>query len=261
LIAQIGTEVHVGKQVERLPYLGESASDRLAYEKYLDDVKRGKSLMQLIAAKKATTPQIRSSWSARTFTAVQTTQGIFDDVICNISYHFNKHGAKYGTVAMMTQAAQRYFRQNRHQAVFSSGILRLPGGSFEPDGRIVTFFWEQRKYLCAARLRREDYRLLELWNSYNQQVARHLREIASDKANPDRDANLKCSAGGLRVVLEDPYRPDPDPRRMTNLRRLLAAGAENSMRPVAIGRRNWIHIGSEQAGPHGRHPVVVLPPA
>jgi len=25
--------------------------------------------------------------------------------------------------------------------------------------------------------------------------------------------------------------------------------AENSMRPVAIGRKNWIHIGSEQAGP------------
>jgi len=25
--------------------------------------------------------------------------------------------------------------------------------------------------------------------------------------------------------------------------------AENSMRPVAIGRRNWIHIGSPQAGP------------
>ena len=25
--------------------------------------------------------------------------------------------------------------------------------------------------------------------------------------------------------------------------------AENSMRPVALGRRNWIHIGSSQAGP------------
>jgi len=25
--------------------------------------------------------------------------------------------------------------------------------------------------------------------------------------------------------------------------------AENSMRPVALGRRNWIHIGSPQAGP------------
>ena len=25
--------------------------------------------------------------------------------------------------------------------------------------------------------------------------------------------------------------------------------AENSMRPVALGRKNWIHIGSQQAGP------------
>ena len=25
--------------------------------------------------------------------------------------------------------------------------------------------------------------------------------------------------------------------------------AENSMRPVALGRSNWIHIGSSQAGP------------
>jgi hypothetical protein len=25
--------------------------------------------------------------------------------------------------------------------------------------------------------------------------------------------------------------------------------AENSMRPVALGRSNWIHIGSPQAGP------------
>jgi hypothetical protein len=25
--------------------------------------------------------------------------------------------------------------------------------------------------------------------------------------------------------------------------------AENAIRPVALGRRNWIHIGSEQAGP------------
>ncbi len=25
--------------------------------------------------------------------------------------------------------------------------------------------------------------------------------------------------------------------------------AENSMRPVAIGRRNWLHLGSKEAGP------------
>jgi hypothetical protein len=25
--------------------------------------------------------------------------------------------------------------------------------------------------------------------------------------------------------------------------------AENSMRPLALGRKNWIHLGSQQAGP------------
>ena len=25
--------------------------------------------------------------------------------------------------------------------------------------------------------------------------------------------------------------------------------AENSMRPVALGRKNWLHVGSEKAGP------------
>jgi len=25
--------------------------------------------------------------------------------------------------------------------------------------------------------------------------------------------------------------------------------AENSMRPVAVGRKNWLHVGSPQAGP------------
>ena len=27
--------------------------------------------------------------------------------------------------------------------------------------------------------------------------------------------------------------------------------AENAMRPVALGRKNWIHIGSKEAGPLG----------
>jgi hypothetical protein len=39
----------------------------------------------------------------------------------------------------MTQAAQQYFKQNRHLAVLSSGILKLPDGLFEQDGRIITF--------------------------------------------------------------------------------------------------------------------------
>ena len=130
----------MGKPVERLPYQGESSTDRAAYQRYLNDVQRGKTLLQLLATKKATTPAIRGSWSPRSFTAVQTPVGIFDDVICNISYHFHKHGAQYRTVARMTQAAQEYFRQNRNKAVLSSGLLRLPGGIFEQDGRIVTFY-------------------------------------------------------------------------------------------------------------------------
>jgi|SRR5579863_2474385 len=130
----------MGKPLERMPYHGESPPDRVAFEKYLDDLNRGKSLMQLNAAKAATTPQIRKSWSPRTFTGVHNPEGIFDEVICNISYHFNKHGARYGTIAGMTHAAQEYFRQNRQRAVLSGGLLRLPGGIFEPDGRIVTFY-------------------------------------------------------------------------------------------------------------------------
>jgi hypothetical protein len=39
-----------------------------------------------------------------------------------------------------------------------------------------------------------------------------------------------------------PFQEHPELELSNNL-------AENSMRPVALGRRNWIHIGSEEAGP------------
>ena len=130
----------MGKKLERLSYGGETASDRRAFEGYLNDLQRGKSALQLLAVKKAVTPEIRRSWSPRTFSGVHIPVGIFDEVICNISYHFNKPGAKYGSVAVMTQTAQEYFRNNRHATVLSDGLLKLPGGIFELDGRIVTFF-------------------------------------------------------------------------------------------------------------------------
>jgi len=63
--------------------------------------------------------------------------------------------------------------------------------------------------LCSAF---EKQKITDFWNSYNQQVRDIIREIASDKENPDRDANLKCNAAGFGVVLEDPYQPDPDPK-------------------------------------------------
>ena len=128
-------------KVEHLPYQGESPADRAAYERYREEVKRGKSLLQLIAVRKAVTPEIRRSWSARSFTPIHTSQGEFDDIVCNISYHFTKHGAKYGSIAELTNAARQYFGLHRNSAVPYSGLLRLPNKSlFEPDGRIVTFF-------------------------------------------------------------------------------------------------------------------------
>ena len=128
-------------KVEHLPYQGQAPADRFAYERYRNEVSRGKSLLQLKAVQQAVTPEIHRSWSPRTFTPVQTPEGLFDEVVCNVSYHFNKHGARYGSVSQLTYAAQRYFRQNRHLAVLSpAGLLRLPNGSlFEADGRIVTF--------------------------------------------------------------------------------------------------------------------------
>ncbi len=127
--------------IEHLPYKGESPQDRLAYQRYLADIKRGKSLLQLKAVAREMTPDIRQSWSARSFTVVSTPEGDFDAVVCNISYHFNKHGSKYGSIRVMTQEAKRYFQQYRQQATPNGfGLLKLPNGSlFELDGRIVTY--------------------------------------------------------------------------------------------------------------------------
>jgi hypothetical protein len=40
----------------------------------------------------------------------------------------------------MTEKAKAYFEQNRQNAVDNGyGLLKLPGGLFERDGRIVTY--------------------------------------------------------------------------------------------------------------------------
>src|SRR5580693_8456871 len=48
------------------------------------------------------------------------------------------------------------------------------------------------------------------------------------------------------ILIAGPYRPgtnDAPALIKKNVR------PENSMRPVALGRKNWLHIGSPQAGP------------
>ncbi len=47
---------------------------------------------------------------------------------------------------------------------------------------------------------------------------------------------------GAPYALRVPYLEYPELELSNNL-------AENSMRPVALGRKNWIHVGSAQAGP------------
>ncbi len=127
---------------EYLLYGGESPQNRIAYLLYLQEVQRGKSLQQLKAVADSITPDIRQSWSARSFTPIQTSNDIFDEIVCNISYHFHKHGQKYGTIRKMTDEALRYFREHRNQARVrkTDGLLLLPNGSlYEASGKIVTF--------------------------------------------------------------------------------------------------------------------------
>ena len=126
--------------IEILPYSGESPQSRRAFEQYLADIERGKGLFQLLAVASQITPEIRAAWSARSFTAVWTMEGEFDATVCNVSYHFHKHGQKYGSITLMTQEAKRYFDQHLRDAVDYQGMLRMPNGSlYETDGRIITF--------------------------------------------------------------------------------------------------------------------------
>ena len=74
---------------EHLPYSGESAQDRLAYDRYLADAKRGKTALQLKALADQLTPDLRAQWVPQSFTGlgVSTPVGNFDATVCNVSYH------------------------------------------------------------------------------------------------------------------------------------------------------------------------------
>ena len=50
------------KKLEQLPYSGESARDRFAYDRYLADAERGKTAMQLQAVAEQMEDDIRQSW-------------------------------------------------------------------------------------------------------------------------------------------------------------------------------------------------------
>jgi hypothetical protein len=62
----------------------------------------------------------------------------------------------------------------------------------------------------------EGKKIAAFWSSYNHELEFLVHAIAADTANPDRDANLKCHAGGLTLTLEDPYKPEPDPEAINS---------------------------------------------
>ena len=92
------------------------------------------------AVKDQMTTEIRNSWSPRSFTDVKIPSGQFDKTVCNVSYHFHKHGQKYGNIKAYTLAAKKYYEANQGRAKpDGSGILKLPKGTFDKDGKIITF--------------------------------------------------------------------------------------------------------------------------
>jgi hypothetical protein len=126
-------------ETEYLLFGGESPANRAVFQRYLAEVQRGKSLLPLEAVAQAITPEIRRSWSARSFTPIKTSHGSFDEVVCNIAYHFQKHGQKYGNIQRMTEEALQVYREHRHEAKTrkSNGLVAFPDGSlFEPTGKM-----------------------------------------------------------------------------------------------------------------------------
>lgn len=82
-----------------------------------------------------------------------------------------------------------------------------------------------------------------------QQRSRPLLETIREQIAKARAGTLPASALGKALSYAEAQWPRlerfleyPELELSTNL-------AENSMRPVALGRKNWIHIGSPQAGP------------
>jgi hypothetical protein len=79
--------------------------------------------------------------------------------------------------------------------------------------------------------------------------AKPLLEVIREEVEAARDASLPSSALGKAANYSlslwrklTRFLEYPELELSNNL-------AENSMRPVALGRKNWIHVGSQQAGP------------
>jgi transposase len=107
-----------------------------------------------------------------------------------------------------------------------------------PNSRRFVSAEARRKTLttAAAHIRREET-ARPLIDDIRSKI-----EAAQSAALPSSALSKACQyALGLWKKLTR-FLEYPESELSTNL-------AENSMRPVALGRKNWLHIGSPQAGP------------
>jgi len=112
--------------------------------------------------------------------------------------------------------------------------------------RIVTLIDE---LFCIDALAREQNLDRAARQALRLERAQPLVEVIRGEVEAARDASLPSSALGKAANYTlslwrklTRFLEYPELELSNNL-------AENSMRPVALGRKNWIHIGSQQAGP------------
>jgi transposase len=158
------------------------------------------------------------------------------------------------------------------------GILQTDGyGAYDHVGgpKIVhagCWSHSRRKFFDAAKLNPSDAvatrivaRINELFwvdalareqnfdhtarHALRQERSKPLLEVIRTEVEAARDASLPSSALGKAANYTlslwrklTRFLEHPELELSNNL-------AENSMRPVALGRKNWIHVGSQQAGP------------
>jgi hypothetical protein len=123
--------------------------DHFRESAYWQSTLSGKSAFQLTAIHNAlvNNPALRAAWHPSTFTPYTIQGTTFDALECNLAYHFHKHGQRYGTIELMTAAAQSHFIHHKgdtglERVKLRDGTagLKLPDNSYYTlDGKIVTF--------------------------------------------------------------------------------------------------------------------------
>jgi transposase len=162
--------------------------------------------------------------------------GQFEGILQTDGYRgYDKVGGPKLLHACCWSHSRRYFHkavQLHPTDVASIGILKLIGDLFTIDAEAR----EQTMDLAARHALRQE-RARPLLGKIEEQI-----KAAKSTALPG-----SALAKGCRYTLKlwpklTRFLDYPELELSNNL-------AENSMRPVAIGRKNWVHVGSAQAGP------------